>query len=195
MGWNDYDMRSMRFSLVLPCIQLPLAVALWEWGRRVSLDRHFDTFYWPTPALLCYGINAPAVLTKLVVFPFTRTNEARFVPSVFGYNPEELAFFAGVIVTWFLIGRAIERRLAGGIQTQNRNTALQLLRDFLLTSLGVALFLESLQGFRAPWRWNNRLGNTLESTLFLLWSVVLISIPITQFVTRRRSIAEKASGR
>ena len=184
MGWNHHHLRTLRFSLLLPSVQFPLAVALWEWGRRVTLTRHLDTFYWPTPALVCYGINAPAVFFKLLAFPFTRGSESWRLPSVLSYSLEDATFFAGVIILWLLIGKTLDRRWSGRVSPQERITARRVLGDLLLVGLGIALLLEGLEGLHTPWRWGNHVGNIVESTMFLIWSFTLITVPILRLVKR-----------
>jgi hypothetical protein len=102
MGGYDKYVRQLKLSLLLPLMQLFLAAGLWDWGHRTATTRVLDTFYWPTSVLICYGINAPALVLKLLAFPFTRRDQVT-PPSISGYGLEELFFFLGVGILWFTL--------------------------------------------------------------------------------------------
>jgi hypothetical protein len=187
MGGDDRNVPMKKFSLLLPALQVPLAIALWELGRYAQVPRRLDTLYLPTSALVSYGINAPAVFFRVLVFPLTRGNTLWRPPDVFGYDPEQLAFFVGVGILWYLAGRSLDRRMSYELPFATRITVGQLVLDLSLMLLGVAILLEGIQGFRDPWRWNNRFGNYIESTLFVAWSLVLIGIPMLRLVKRKHA--------
>lgn len=176
MGWNHKHLRKLKLSMVLPTLQVLLAVALWEWGRRTLTSRALDTPYWPTSALICYGINAPAVFFKLLIFPFTRGNQSS-AGSISGYGLEEIFFFLGVGILWFCVGRSIDMQALEKTPSKKLLTKGRVLADLLLMSIGVALFAEGFHGLRTPWKWNNYWGNAAESVLFLAWSFVLVVLP------------------
>jgi len=176
MSAPSFNLNKVRFSLILPLAQLPLAVAMLEWARRVVAPQRWDTFYWPTPALVCYGINGPAIFFKLLVFPFTRGQP--FWPSVsmLGYGLEDLSFFVGVVILWFFVGRALDRIMSVEELPERRLIGLSVLLNVFVAFLGIALFLLGIKSLRTPGRWNNYSGNVTESILFLAWAFILIVV-------------------
>jgi len=176
MGAPIFSLNKVRFSLALPSTLLALALAMLEWARRVVAPQHWDTFYWPTPALVCYGINGPAIFFKLLVFPFTRGQPFWPSVSVFSYGLEDLSFFVGVVVLWFFVGRALDRMMSVEELPERRFIALEVLLNVFVEFLGMALFLLGIQGLRTPGRWNNYSGNVTEKILFLVWSFILILV-------------------
>jgi hypothetical protein len=174
-------MPMIKFSIILPCVQVPLAVGLWEWGTYQPHSHSFGS--WPTAGLVCYGINAPAILlSKLAVYPFRMMYPPHFLSH---YSLLEWAFFAGVAVVWFLVGLALDRKTARA-GAEVRLTMGRVLRYVLLVLVGIFLFLQALQGFSLPWHQGNYWGTITESILFLAWSVVLIGIPILSLIKQRR---------
>jgi len=179
---NDEPMK--RFSLLLPALQVPLAIALWEMGRFAQVPRRLDTLYSPTSTMVSFGINAPAVFFRALVFPLTRGNLWR-PPDFLGFELEQLAFFVGVGILWYVVGRVLDRRRSNKLRIPRRITAGELVLNLLFVLLGLAILLEGIQGFRNPGRWNNRLGNYMEGTLFVAWSLVLIGIPVLRLAKRK----------
>jgi hypothetical protein len=181
MGWNYKRVWQLKFSLALPPSQVLLALALWEWGRQASRARSLDTFYWPTSALVSYGINAPAVFMKLLAFPFTRGNWFS-APSVLGYGLEEVFYFLGVGILWFLIGRKLDKQASGQPHVKEQRALPRVFANLFLVFLGVALLVEGVSGLRNPWKWGNYAGNVVESVFFLAWSLILVGFPGLQVV-------------
>jgi len=186
MGRHHHYLRKLRFSIILPPIQFLLAVAMFEWARRVPVPRGVDTLYFPTATMVCYGINAPAIFLKLLAFPFTRGAKSWPLPSIFGYGPEELAFLVGVVILWFFVGKELDRQRLGEMASENRITPRRVLLDLLLMVFGIALFAEGLHGLHTPGKWGNYFGNIAESILFLVWSFVLIFLPGWKLIKRTR---------
>jgi hypothetical protein len=186
MGAPTFRLNKVKFSLVLPSAQLALALAMLEWARRVVAPQRWDTFYWPTPALVCYGINGPAIFFKLLVFPFTRGQPFWPLVSVFSYGLEDLSFFVGVVVLWFFVGRALDRMMSVEELPERRLIGLGGLPYVFVEFLGMALFLLGIQGLRTPGRWNNYSGNLTESILFLAWSIILILVASRRLKQRLR---------
>src|SRR5262249_48666517 len=156
-------------SIILPCVQVALAVGLWEWGRYQPRAQGFGA--WPIAGLICYGINAPAILpSRLAVYPFRMMYPPHFLSY---YSLSEWAFFAGVAVLWFLVGLALDRKIRG-TSTERRVTPVTIVWRLLLLAMGTVLFLLALRQFSMPWHQGNYWGTIIESILFLVWSAVLI---------------------
>jgi len=173
-----------RLSWILPIVQLPLAIVMLEWGRHSGVQGRFDTIFFPTPALVCKGINAPATVLMAMAFFFDRVDHAPL--TILGSTLDYPLFLIGIVIQWFLVGKALDswRSSAGGplVWTWSR----LILVGGPLALLGALSFYESLQGFLDPWRWNNRTGNLMQSVLVLLWSFVLIGTPALKLAQRLR---------
>lgn len=158
-------MRQLRFAVVLPILQFLTAGGLLEWGHRVPPPKGLDTLYMPTVTLICFGINAPAVLFKSPWYVLPRTSL-----SILGFGAEELSFLLGVVLVWYLLGRELDQR-----ESQKALlpvTALSFFFNILLIVFGMVLFLLGLAAiFRHPG--GNSSGGIIAGTLFLIWSLAI----------------------
>lgn len=174
-------MRKLRFTLLLPAIQLLGAVLLLEWGRRILGPRGLDTVYVSTARLFCFGLNAPAILFTIPALLPTYSSTANpsaldyriLESSIFGFSVAELSFLVGVIVLWFLVGRTIDRYRAFGVQQQWSKTGISVVVRVFMIILGACFFVAAVQSFNDFGRYNNPTGNRVQATLFLVWSLVL----------------------
>ena len=177
MGGCSRRMRKLRLSILLPTIQLPLAVTLWEWGARIRTSTVGPDHFRSGP-LLSYGINAPAVFLRLAAFPFTRTDSSASHLSLFGYGLEELSFFLGVVILWVLVGKYFDLRMSNTTlhnrQSTRRALSIDLIAALIVAVMAIALFVEGVEGLRIPFRWGSYWGTIEESVLFLVWSVALL---------------------
>ncbi len=89
MGRNFRNVPLMRFSVVLPFVHFLLALGLFEWGIRIPWPKGSDTLITPTPIIISTGINAPAIVFRLIALPF----RDRWRHVVFGLNLDDLFFF------------------------------------------------------------------------------------------------------
>jgi hypothetical protein len=186
MDWNHRPMQ-LSLSWILPIVQVPAAIFLLQWARvsQVVQQKRFDTLYSATPALVCGGINAPAMLFSALAALFDRVDHP--VPTLFGFTLDYVFFLIGIVILWYVVGSVLDQR-----QSARREPRLVWTMSTLvllggpLALLGALLFYVSLQGLLTPWRWNNYSGNIVRSVLFLLWSFVLIGLPAIKVTQRLR---------
>lgn len=184
MAGHDGSMQ-LRLRWVLPIAQLIAAVLLLQWGRHLEGSQsRFDTLYFPTPALVCKGINAPATVLAGVAFFFDRVDHPR--PTIFGSTLDYPLFIIGILILWYLVGRVLDSWRSTGKSFLAWTWLRLVFIGGPLAVLGALFLYESLQGFRDPWRWNNRTGNLVHSVLLLLWSIVLIGLPGLKLIQRLR---------
>jgi len=176
-------MSAVKLSIILPSVQVPLAIALWEWSSHEPHPRKLGYVPWPTDVLICYGINAPAIFfSRLASYPLRMASPPWFLAR---YNYAELTFFVGVALLWFLVGTAADRKMTK-FATERQVTALTALWHALLLLVGVLVLLEGLRGFLLPWHRGNYWGTITESILCVAWSVALIGSPILSYFKRHR---------
>ena len=187
MGWNHRSMR-LRFSLALPPAQLLLAVAMREWARRTPVPKGL---YSPTVDLVSKGINAPAALSIILTLPFHQN--PTWPSSIFGLSAEEFLFFVGVVITWYLVGRALDRYIYSKGSAPTRLTVGQATTSLLSVLLGVFMFLGTLTCFSNPDQQNNPIGYSALGILLLLWSVFLVGVPGLRLAKRIRRRATASS--
>jgi hypothetical protein len=175
-------MRRLRFAIVLPVVQLVLSIGLLKWGRWQ--EHHppgsFDTPYAATPVFACQGIRAPAVLLEnffRTIAPLNKVNEALSDKLHGGYN---LSFLLGVIILWYLVGRRVDHRISrsAGAETTVGARVSQVLQVIV----GICLLPMGIADIGSGARWNNAVGNMLSGTLFLVWSLVLTTLPGAKLV-------------
>jgi hypothetical protein len=192
-------MKRSRFSIVLPCAQVLLALALWRVARHDDTFRRLrlDTLYAPTAWLVSNGINAPAILFRWLGRPFDASAVNEAFANRFDFELSEAAFFVGVAVVWFLVGRAIDLRIARDVApaTPPRGNALSTFMYILLGLLGALFAVEGFYGFRNLGRWNNPHGNLIQDVLFLAWAIALLYISTSYFTDRFRAQPSRNSPR
>jgi hypothetical protein len=178
-------MRRLRLALILPPLQLAFAVVavmVFTYQSR-GLDAPDDFLIWQ----LCCGVNAPARFAALILGVFCNWlghGLERLNNVAWG----EFYFFVGVVLMWFVIGYALDRRQARTNRVRPKPTVSKLVINVILLSLGTLLFIAGVQSLltsismlKMP---RATVGRFLRSDpplvvgiFFLLWSFVLIVIP------------------
>jgi hypothetical protein len=182
-------MRRFRLALVLPVIQFVIAAILLQWGYRTPVPRGSE-LYVPTVRLICRGLNAPALLFRFLN-PISRGPEFDWIPrSVIGFDTDDIFFLFGVIIVWYIAGRALDQR--GTSTTAERSgIAVVLVPGILLLALGVLLSLVGLHDL-GPSRPNNP-GPPIGAVLTLMWSVTLICLSGRRLVQAIRPVPRTSS--
>jgi hypothetical protein len=163
-------MRKLRFTWFLPAIQFVIATILLQWGYRAPVSRGSE-MYVPTGQLICKGLNAPALLFRFLD-PIPWGPKFDWIPrSILGFYTDDLFFLAGVIVVWYIVGRALDHRRTSRRARQS-SVAIALVRCSLLLALGVILFFAGLRDL-GPRRSNNP-APPVGAILTLVWSIALI---------------------
>ena len=184
-------MHSLKFANILPVVQFFLAVTLLVLARGTPEPRGLDTPYLSTAALVCYGLNAPALLVKFVgMLVVVLTNRPM---SIHTWGIEDVWFLGGVVIVWYLIGRTLDRfRSLGGPQEPRKLSSGEIIVNLLLFLLGSYFFYLAIDAFLVFGKWNNPKGNITEGVLFLAWSLTLILLPATKLLNAIR--ASRAGG-
>lgn len=157
----------MKFSVILPVVQVFVAIVLLKWGQSITSPHQLDTIYIATPTLVCLGINAPATLFKLGDF---LTPQPWRTTSVSGISSEEIWFLVGVAVIWFLAGIALDRG-ASALDKTHKVTAPRIIVNVALLLIAIVLLLLGSQHLH-PNEWNNP-ASWLVGVLFIAWSLAL----------------------
>jgi hypothetical protein len=160
-------MRKLRFAALLPVLQVTLAAILLQWAGPPDS-------YWSEPMLICRGLNAPALLFMAPTMwpPISELARGR----VLGISISDIFFLVGVLVVWYLVGRALDRRLDS--QRRDGPGPLTALIAHLMTlAVGGILLYVALHDFQYP-NFDN-LGHRPErAILTLAWSISLILISV-----------------
>jgi hypothetical protein len=114
-------MKSLRYALLLPFFQLTVAVTCHIYDAHVYragvlrdravdnmiyLDQHIPAW----PGRVKQGINFPAVVLAWPVDMGVLIYGYNSEFTAFGIYPQDLAFFAGVVLLWGWIGSQIDKR-------------------------------------------------------------------------------------
>src|SRR3954465_4075719 len=135
-------MRKLRLRWILPSLQVTLALLLL--GPRGGPGNPV-----PTSRLICLGLNAPAMLF-IYADPALWGESFDVLPrSIGGRDTADLFLLAGVAVVWYLVGRAIDRKLL-----RNRKPARDVRKPYLfpalLLAVGVYLLLLAMGELQRP---------------------------------------------
>lgn len=155
----------MKKPLMFGALAFLLAATLLAIGHQASVagGERFDTPYVPTVTLLCLGLNAPATLL-MIPAAFNLLRQWSFL----GFADSEWYFLLGVAVTWFTVGRTLNRPLIDS----GREILRWVLRIVLVLLATWLVYAGLFQTRMQPY--NNPFGNKLEATLFMLWAIVLL---------------------
>ena len=174
-------MRKLRFAHILPLAQLVLAATLLEWDRLAGAPLGLNSLY------VCYGINAPAMLilwlARLLQVDYISVS---WMPFWLGH----LLFLGGVVVLWYLVGRALEQRRSRKPLDRGRAAAAVGIWRTFLVLLGILLMSVSVEMARNGVRNSGGPGDLVAPALFAVWSGILIILPGVQLVKsllRRRA--------
>ena len=154
-----------------------------QWEYHTPFPRGWEYFS-PPARLLRLGLDAPA-RPALMFDPDTlaaifssSAPEGPFFPwlprTILGFYMADYLFLIGTAITWYFVGRAVDRRI-GGVRGDGSNRTLALGYLFLF-ALGVLLFAVGFHDL-GP----NRAESTIPpvgAIFSLIWAVVLVFIPI-----------------
>jgi tellurite resistance protein TehA-like permease len=169
--------RKLRFAVFLPALQVVLALVLLQWD--VAPD-----FYWSEPMLICDGLNAPAFLFMAPTRwpPIAELAGGR----VLGTDISDIFFLAGVLVVWYMVGRALDRRR--GSQPHKKPPASIFITHLGMLAVGGVLLYVALQDFSANVGYHQEQG-----ILTLAWSISLMFISARGLLSAIRSRSGKAA--
>jgi len=181
---RNCEMLRFRLALLLPVLQFVLAAILLQWGYRAPVPRGSE-LYVPTVRLICRGLNAPALLFRLLD-PISWGSEFDWIPrSVLGFDTDDVFFLLGVIIVWYFAGRSLDQRWTSGMAGRS-GIATVLATCVLLLALGGLLSLAGLHDL-GPNRPNNP-GPPIGAVLTLMWSVTLIFLSGRRLVQAIRPV-------
>ena len=173
MGRDSRSLHTVKLAIVLPIVHCVLILALWEWAFHAPRPRAADISYVPTPILVGYGINAPALALKALADPVRLTNWA--VVRLGEFRLQDILFFLGVALLWWLIGTSFDRWRSG--EQPARLNPWKVVRVLVLVGIGVFLLGAGIDGLTKPWTHINQPGNLADQILFVGWGLVLIVLP------------------
>jgi hypothetical protein len=128
---------------------------------------------------VCSGLNAPAVFfAKLLAaagIALTWLPGLVYLPGL-GYDVEigDIFILVGVILVWYLVGRAIDRKRVPRPEVKSRTATVFVWYTFLLGTGGL-LTLIGLLDFQQP-NFDNLSHRPYRGILTLLWAVSLIFV-------------------
>jgi hypothetical protein len=147
-------MRKLKLAVALPAVQAIVAATLLYMAGPLRGPPV------PTARLICVGLNAPAMFFSFVG-----------VDTIFGIDASDLFFLLGIIVVWYFVGRALDRRRVP--RTIRESTMVRAVTHSFLLAMGGLLLYIGLLNFRYPIFEN--LGRRPErGILTLSWSCCLI---------------------
>jgi hypothetical protein len=170
----------IKLSILLPSLQLALAVFLLQWGKRIRPPRGLDTIYISTPSQICAGINAPATVFALLERLFWRVDHPP--PAIFGFGLGYLFFLLGVALVWHLVGRGLDQRMLWRGRLAIWTKRKLLFVGLPLTLIGAFFLYGGIRSLLTPWGLNNYWGSIASDSLAVLWSLFLIGIPASAAV-------------
>lgn len=165
-------MHKLKLTVALPTVQVIAAAMLLRLAGPPD-------FYVPTTKLICQGLNAPALVTKffgLVPGLFSLVMDRR----ILGFGADDLFFLLGVAVTWYFVGRTLDRRFAPKKDRAPALTVSIMVHCFLL-ALGVLLLCFGLSDFQHP-NFDNLGHRPMRAVLVLAWSASLIFFSVRGLV-------------
>jgi hypothetical protein len=118
---------------------------------------------------------------------------------LFDFTEEEIWFFVGVVVVWYLIGRMVDRRRIPSISVSPRLTIRKTAVNLMLAGFGIFLLVVEVLTFskenHAGSVWFYPFYEGVFWILLFLWSVILVIFPalaLAHGIRYRPSNAEAA---
>jgi hypothetical protein len=171
-------MRKLKLRMLLPFLQVFLAFGLQKWSVHETYPiKRFDTLYVPTSTMVTNAINAPALFFVALAQPFWRTDHGP--PKVLGIGLQELFFYVGIVVVWYLVGRRLDGHASREEKEKERIEWTRVLYCAFLVTMGVVIFwIGALPSLLNSGRFNNPAGNHMAAIFYLAWSVALVLLPL-----------------
>jgi hypothetical protein len=177
-------MHAVKMRLILPAVQLALAILLLASARRYIPPQHYD-MYMTTGGFVCIGINAPATLFRVAaaaVLPLYTPDRTPW--SLLGFGTEDLLFLAAVIAVWYLVGQWLDKRIAGKASRTAIPRWLGVLVSAGLALFGVPLIALGAKGLNSYsigfHNYNNPRGSLIAWVLALTWGITLTVVSIVR---------------
>jgi len=156
--------RKLRFAILLPVIQVAIAIILLRLAGPPG-------FSYPPTLLICWGVNAPAKLLAAAVSSL-ETGMGWELPGFPSIDVVDPIFFLGIIVVWFLVGFALDRR--NSLRQQTEINIFDFPLHGSLAALGGLFLYLAMLDFAEPSASNMGAHRFTHATLVLLWSASLI---------------------
>jgi hypothetical protein len=164
----------LRLALALPITQVIVAAVLEFYTHPPDLEAPL-----PLARQICWGVNAPA----LPIRGFGLMISGLILPTGHTIDASEPCFLAGVFLCWYLVGRALDRRIGGLPAAPSGRKGFVVLGS--LFALGLYLCLEALgEGVR-------QVGRTPFALLLGVWAVILIAGSVHGLTRIRRGRGEQ----
>jgi hypothetical protein len=171
-------MQKLRLAFILPCAQLAIAAMLLQHSYRVRIPG-----YTPTSRLVCMGLNAPALLFR-ILDPAQFDWSPDWIPrSLLGFYINDFCFLTGVILVWYLVGRVLDQGYMSP-PFKSSGVAGALVGYVLLLTAGIVLLLSGVEIFQRP-QYNNP-NYILMVLLMWLWSALLGAVACAGLIKRLR---------
>jgi len=169
--------RTLGWAVILPAAHVMAAVVMLYVDSHSTPPHGYHSPYVSTARMILMGLNAPCVLVwGLSLTVLTSISPSLYPGIVFGVAVSDLMFLADVLVLWYLVGRAVDRRGA----SQSRGL-IEFLVPSLLLVVGAVLSwlgLHDLHEQDRPYR----------GLLMLLWAVSLIFVSVERSIRMARRL-------
>ena len=168
-------MWKLRLRYFLPVVQFLFALGTLYSSTHEKLPSGSDDPFASPVTLICFGINAPALLLRALGawLGMPRIDHAPVV--VFGLGLGEGFFLLGVIACWYSVGRWLDNRASPEIERKSEISRVgSLLFNLSVTALGIFLFGLAIYSRQTHF---SSTAAIVEKAFLLAWSVFLICVP------------------
>lgn len=180
-------MQKLRWSWALPIIQLAVAVTLVQYSYHAPLPPGVDLSV-PPAWTICRGIDAPAILFRTfghyVIRIGTRSPEEGAPEKILGFYTDDWLFLAGVVLVWYLVGRALQRRWRARETRAAQNVIAALVSYSLQVASGVLLLFMGVHDLQYP----NSSYSDAAAFLILSWALILMTTGIKGILPHSRNM-------
>lgn len=173
-------MRRAPLILFLPLLLLLITEVATQIGQHSEPPVRGDIYWTSTPELTVAGLNAPAELVSITCF--------KLLPGSTGRASGHIIYLLFVVVLWALVGWYLDSVRASNGEKQQRarkhivpNVLAILLGAYLLVTITLhnVIFTSPRDGTGGG---SNFAGDVVRQTLTLIWSLLLMIIPVWSLV-------------
>lgn len=178
---------SPKYSRILPITQVVITAILTFWSDRVDWilidnSRRAPGRFARADLIaiqaknIWRGVNAPT-------FPLCFAGLSKY--QLLGFGVGELMYFAAVALLWFYVGRFFDRRTDSTPPEPVRIGGRKKVSFVLVIAWGLFLLVGNLWTIREQFELIVRPDVAIQRALFLLWSLILITVPAVKLARVR----------
>jgi hypothetical protein len=174
-----------KLAILIPVVQVPLAVVLTEWGEALQLRFGLINSHVGSVKYLCWALNGPGLVFRygeILISPIKGISQG------LAFLLDTFLYLLGVGLLWYYVGRQFDRFVSGTPPYRWRIPVLGILFYLFVVLWGLKLFFWGYASFYTADSQNyHSPADTTNGVILVIWSVVLIVFGIRKMIACART--------